>query len=437
MLRVLPLALLLTFAAADLGSAQPPFGPGFRRPRIRPIPGRMGEPNRAPRGEDDRDRTDRRGDDRRGPGRPELPEPRPGRSDAPARDRRFEDRDRDDRGRERDDAREDRDDRDQRRDDDDHRERRGDDRDRDEHDRRERFDREHERRSDHAHESEREHAYREASRAVEAELNDVAAALRSLDQSYMYKGFRNKNHAWVAGSSFNQNSVQILRLKARIRELELRLQRESTEDEECETDGCCGGFSWRAGQPLDGERRGRARFGDDGLELTRGSFVVGADAAENMTRACRESNELTIDAVFTPTSDEARGPARILSLSSDTGSRNFTLGQEADRLVLRLRTTETDENGTNPEVSLTRLVPGKRHHVVVTYRPGKLVCHLNGEQVLETGAVEGTFANWTEQRFVLGDELTGDRDWPGTLARFAVYDCVVPPGTRMELAPER
>jgi outer membrane protein assembly factor BamB len=61
------------------------------------------------------------------------------------------------------------------------------------------------------------------------------------------------------------------------------------------------------------------------------------------------------------TTDDARqtGPARILTFSSDPYHRNFTLGQEGDRVVFRLRTPETGENGMNPETTIGRRVgPG-------------------------------------------------------------------------------
>lgn len=433
MLRTITLAVsLLVFAGlvAERADSQPPgprFGPGF------PREGRFAPPRARRPG------PGQRGFDRRGPARDDrrmAPAPAPRNDDRRERDRTD---DRDD-GRRRDKSRRDEPRRakgDRRtpehRDDRDHDEHRHDE-DREHSKNWQRFERSH---GEHVEREERESGLHALSRSVDAELLELAAAIRSLDQSYSYKGFRNKNHAWVAGSSFLQNSVQIRELRARLRAIEFRREQESR-DEDCEDESgdCCGGFTWRAGQPLDGKRRGRCSDPADGpLALAHGSFVVGGDAAAQITTACRASNELTIEAVFTPKSDKARGPSRIVSLSTDSGSRNFTLGQEGDRLVLRLRTTETGENGTDPEVSLVRLVPGRRHHVVVTYRPGRIVCQLNSEHVLETGAVEGTFANWSEQHLVLGDELSGERDWAGTLESFAIYDCVVRPGVELQRAP--
>lgn len=46
------------------------------------------------------------------------------------------------------------------------------------------------------------------SKSVDAELKETAAAIRSLDQSYAYLGFRS-NHAWTAGSAFRQQEVAV------------------------------------------------------------------------------------------------------------------------------------------------------------------------------------------------------------------------------------
>jgi hypothetical protein len=43
-----------------------------------------------------------------------------------------------------------------------------------------------------------------------------------------------------------------------------------------------------------------------------------------------------------------RGPARIVSNSWDTASRNFTLGQDGSGLVVRLRTPQAGPNGIHP-----------------------------------------------------------------------------------------
>lgn len=186
---------------------------------------------------------------------------------------------------------------------------------------------------------------------------------------------------------------------------------------------------WRAGEATaagggrsyEMARRGSAATDWEGaLQLGGGAYTVtGADDA--LLAACRASGFLTVEAVLLPDSLAQGGPARIVSFSTDSGSRNFTLGQEDDALVFRLRTPNTDGNGTRPEVRLCAADGRSAMHVVVSYEPGRLTCYVNGEQVTDTDAVTGDLSNWAPQHLILGDEWSGDRDWSGELQAAAIY----------------
>lgn len=168
--------------------------------------------------------------------------------------------------------------------------------------------------------------------------------------------------------------------------------------------------------------RGGADIARDGaMALTGGSFAAD-DISAAITKACRASNELTIEAVITPANTSQNGPVRIVSLSSTPYQRHFTLGQERDKLVLRLRTPRTGENGQNPQVTLCGVKAGAAVHVLVTYRDGELACYRNGQRVLRSDAVRGDFSNWDDkQHFILGDEWDGGRDWQGSLDAVAIF----------------
>lgn len=171
----------------------------------------------------------------------------------------------------------------------------------------------------------------------------------------------------------------------------------------------------------EGRPRGRAMLDRHyAIELAGGSFPIeGADAA--LLAACRKSGELTLEATLRPDDLTQSGPARIVTLSSNASSRNFTFGQQADQLVLRLRTPKTGDNGTNPETPLCRLAAGEATHVIVSYRPGRLLCWANGRKVLDTAKVQGDLSNWSPHRLLFGDEADGQRDWAGTLEGVALY----------------
>lgn len=167
--------------------------------------------------------------------------------------------------------------------------------------------------------------------------------------------------------------------------------------------------------------RGRARLNrHQGLVLTGGAYVV-EDADSALVEACHRSGQLTIEAAIEPDDLKQKGPARIVTFSSSAGERNFTLGQQDDRLIFRLRTPSTGLNGVQPEVSVCHVAAGRPQHVAVTYRPGEIVAYLNGSAVFRSGEVKGDFSNWSPHHLLFGDEWDGARDWGGTLEGVAIF----------------
>ncbi|NKB68907.1 MAG: hypothetical protein GKR89_17715 [Candidatus Latescibacteria bacterium] len=184
-------------------------------------------------------------------------------------------------------------------------------------------------------------------------------------------------------------------------------------------------FVWHTGSkrqshPL--RPRGQARLSSQqSMRLAKGAYWAdGADA--DLLQRIRASGELTIEAVVTPDHIDQYGPSRIVTFSANANARNFTLGQEGGSLVLRLRTTKTGSNGTSPQVTLCTAEAGKPAHILLSYRPGRLVCYRDGELTLDTDAVQGTLDNWENQHLLMGDEWDGGRDWAGHLEGVALYD---------------
>ena len=167
-------------------------------------------------------------------------------------------------------------------------------------------------------------------------------------------------------------------------------------------------------------RRGSARIDEQGaLAVGEGAFLVdGVNTA--LLERCRRSGELTLDVVFRTDTLQQGGPARIVSFSADPYRRNFTLGQQDDRLLFRLRTPNTGANGMKPETTLCRIRANEPHHVILTYRDGELVCYLDGNSVARSDAVRGGFGNWEPMHLLLGDEFEGARDWKGAISRLAI-----------------
>jgi len=170
-----------------------------------------------------------------------------------------------------------------------------------------------------------------------------------------------------------------------------------------------------------GELRGQARFTRHyGLDLRQGAFEPDRISGDLLT-AARKSGELTIEATLVASSVNQGGPARIISFSSGSSSRNFTLGQEGANLVFRLRTPATDDNGMSREVELGQIEADRPTHVLIRYRDRQLEAFIDGKMSLSTDAIQGSFENWTEQGLIFGDEVGGGRNWAGELEGIAIY----------------
>ena len=172
--------------------------------------------------------------------------------------------------------------------------------------------------------------------------------------------------------------------------------------------------------------RGGARWGPNGeMHIVQGGFVPDDSFAGEIREACKTTDQLAIEAVVTPARSPQGGPARIISFSKSIRKRNFTLGQEGDRLVLRLQTSETNRNGL--DFNLAPLEAGRAHHVLVTYRPGRLVCYVDGRVASDTAFESGTFEDWKEYELLFGKELGGNRHWDGYLENVAIFNRFIEP----------
>lgn len=159
------------------------------------------------------------------------------------------------------------------------------------------------------------------------------------------------------------------------------------------------------------------------LHLADQQHAISREPATKIIAAIKRSEAFGLELWLTPSSNNQSGPARIVTLSQDTGQRNFTLGQDGTRLDLRLRTTERDGNGL-PSVSTPDglLTTTKQHVVVTRTKDGEVTIYLNGKSILHE-QVDGSLANWNDDfRLALGNEVTGDRPWQGAIHRLAIFD---------------
>ncbi len=185
-------------------------------------------------------------------------------------------------------------------------------------------------------------------------------------------------------------------------------------------------FAFRPFRRVPGCRYPPARVerGDGGLRFFAGAALEDREGGSNLRKAFRNADCISVEVLLKAGSLEQGGPARIISYSRDTMSRNFMLGQEGNGLVFRLRTTRTDHNGMCPEL----LVPGvfstnRFQHLVVVYDGASERLYVDGKLRPRHIALTGGFGEWgRNHRLVLGDEVPGGRVWNGTIRRFAIYD---------------
>jgi len=94
--------------------------------------------------------------------------------------------------------------------------------------------------------------------------------------------------------------------------------------------------------------------GGQGVTIGPGEWLATETGFTTFSAAARQDNHFFITISAATADPTQRGPARIVSISADAERRNVTLGQEADALIIRLRTPAGGENGQKPEL----LVPG-------------------------------------------------------------------------------
>ncbi len=169
--------------------------------------------------------------------------------------------------------------------------------------------------------------------------------------------------------------------------------------------------------------RGLARSTSSfGAQLDGGWFEAEEGAGKRVSERCRSTNQFALEALVTSDRLGQSGPARIVTQSRDAGSRNFSLAQEGDQLVLRLRAADTDGNGTSKQQNLSRIEAGRTYHVLVSYRPGLLACFVDGKETLISREIGGDLSNWEPMPLLAGDENNGGRNWDGSLEAIAIYD---------------
>ena len=136
------------------------------------------------------------------------------------------------------------------------------------------------------------------------------------------------------------------------------------------------------------------RRSEGSLEVHRKTLIQSGKEASRLIESIRRSGAVSIEAWIRPSNTTLDGPARIITLSENSSNRNFTLGQERDRYVLRLRTTKTSANGQPSLDSGNRTLSPVLTHVIYTRARGGLArIYINGKKNVEKN-IGGNPSNW-------------------------------------------
>ncbi|MEA2069602.1 MAG: hypothetical protein U9P12_10405, partial [Verrucomicrobiota bacterium] len=103
-------------------------------------------------------------------------------------------------------------------------------------------------------------------------------------------------------------------------------------------------FAFRPFRPVPG-----LAYGPAGEEWRGGAVQLGEGAAleetrgvSNLRKSLMASGQMSLEVLLQTDVSGQGGPARIITYSRNAMGRNFTLGQEGNGLVFRLRTTEAN-----------------------------------------------------------------------------------------------
>lgn len=167
------------------------------------------------------------------------------------------------------------------------------------------------------------------------------------------------------------------------------------------------------------------------LRINSGTIVKSSGAGTKVFDALTATDKITIEAWVKPANNTQTGPARIVTLSKDTSKRNFTLGQDADEYITRLRTDDgsTSSNGTPSQDTGTGTLTTSLTHVVFTYDSSTTArkTYIDGSVAVSdtggTGGIAGDFDNWDSSwKFALANELNNNWDWLGEFHLVAIFD---------------
>lgn len=169
-----------------------------------------------------------------------------------------------------------------------------------------------------------------------------------------------------------------------------------------------------------------AQWTEEGVVFAEPNLAQSAGPATKINEACAQSNAITLEAWVRSDNLELVERGRVVSISVDTGNRNADMAQLENEPTwnFRLRTDETNNNGTNPSTSAAEgSVSGELQHVVYVRQGLSELAqsYVNGNKQIPT-IIPGLMTNWDLSYPInIGNEATQDRPFIGEIDLVAVY----------------
>lgn len=120
---------------------------------------------------------------------------------------------------------------------------------------------------------------------------------------------------------------------------------------------------------------------DGGVMIGPEQWLITAGPFSEFSNFARHCHHIFISTALATADRKQRGPARIISISADTGLRNITISQDGDDLNLRLRTQSGGDNGTKPTLAVPDVFATDQPRAInVEYSGSYLRVEVDGER---------------------------------------------------------